>query len=166
MTDKDSPKCCKPKCIPDKNVCSNTLSFYEQFTTASNLAILHAIVIAARFKELNLTKFNSIQLFWFIFWLEIQILFFYYGLYLFYWSFSNLQIILALIYKCIAIIVKPLSKKKGVIGGFIKFGEVLLKILLIFIVMLLISLSFLIFVVFIAYLFIFGPILLGYTKYQ
>jgi hypothetical protein len=161
----DKVKCCKPKCkAPAKNVC-DARSFYDQFTTGTNLFLLNVIVIIARFKELNFAKFKSLELFWFLVWLEIQIVFFYYGLLFFYWTFNSLKIILLIIKSCADTISKPLSKKKGFIGFFIKSWEVMLKIFLVFVVILLIQVCVGLVILFFTYLIVFGPILLGYTKF-
>jgi hypothetical protein len=158
-------KCCKPKCKPDLNKC-NTVPFYQDPTFGAHLVFLNIIVIFARFKELNFNKHKGTSLFWFIFWLELQILFFYFGLKFFYWVLSSLTVLIVFIKYFGAIIIEPLSKKKGVVEDLKRFGQVLLKILLVFVIILLITLFFGLIILSIFYVVIFGPILLGYTTFN
>ena len=165
----DKVKCCKPKCKPDLNKC-NTVPFYKDPMFTGHLLFLNLIVIIARFKELNFEKHKGTSLFWFIVWLEIQILFFYAGLLFFYWVLSSLKI-LAIFITTLANEVRNPIKSKSFFVKMMKtlklliVYEVIYKSLCVLLIILLINISLGLIISFILYVVIVGPILLGYTVF-
>jgi len=161
-------KCCKPKCSTSYNdeVCGKENIKEQERIYFILFIFLNIVVILARFKELDFNKYkNKWNLLFFIVWLEIQILFSIIILSLFMSLISVLDYNWKMIKEAwILIISKHKESKMAKKLGAGKAEEVGLKAWYFIKILWFTFISIVLITIYVIFLFLFGPILLGYTK--
>ena len=159
-------KCCKQRpCLIQQSKCPSK-PFYNSDSYYKSLLFVNIIIILARLYKLNFSEYTNIwALFGFLLWLEIQILFFFVLFHFFIRVIVNILYVIEWIRKLWIGLISD-HKAKGILkilklNTLYNYGYKLYC--LVSIIFLLIYISIII-VAFLVFLFIFGPLLLGYTN--
>ena len=162
----NAKKCCKkPTCKPKENKCkSNNVEIYNDPRFWKFLIFLNVLIILIRYSYIN-CKDKNFSLFWFLVWLELQIIFFYIVVFTFYFIQNAVLYLIELEFyylKALASVRKPNKIMKFL--DLKKTDEALFRI---YCILALIIIPLIILFIVVPYVLFFGVLLfflLGYTK--